>query len=83
MVDRGELNQYLALRGGTAVNLCYSQLPRLSIDLDLVLTRNGDRNNMAKDREIVRQRITEILKSGGYAVDAYLSEYALDRFEAK
>jgi len=71
------------LRGGTAVNLCYSQLPRLSIDLDLVLTRNGDRNNMAKDREIVRQRITEILKSGGYAVDAYLSEYALDRFEAK
>jgi predicted nucleotidyltransferase component of viral defense system len=82
-VNRGELNQYLALRGGTAINLCYSQLPRLSIDLDLVLTRNGDRNNMAKDREIVRQRITEILKSGGYAVDAYLNEYALDRFEAK
>ena len=38
---------------------------------------------MAKDREIVRQRITEILKSGGYAMDAYLNEYALDRFEAK
>jgi predicted nucleotidyltransferase component of viral defense system len=82
-VNRGELKQYLAVRGGTAINLCYSQLPRLSIDLDLVLTRNGDSNNMAKDRKIVRQRITEILKSGGYLVDAYLNEYALDRFEAK
>jgi predicted nucleotidyltransferase component of viral defense system len=82
-INRGELKQYLAVRGGTAINLCHSQLPRLSIDLDLVLTRNGDSRNMAKDREIVRQHIAEILKSGGYLVDAYLNEYALDRFEAK
>jgi len=82
-VNRGELKQYLALRGGTAINLCYNQLPRLSIDIDLVLTRNGDKSNMTRDRHVVRQRIMEILKSGGYKVDSHLNEYALDRFEAK
>jgi predicted nucleotidyltransferase component of viral defense system len=82
-VNRGELKEYLALRGGTAINLCYNRLPRLSIDLDLVLTRNGDKSNMIADRSVVRQRITEILERGGYKADNHLNEYALDRFEAK
>jgi predicted nucleotidyltransferase component of viral defense system len=82
-VNIGELNEYLALRGGTAINLCYTQLPRLSIDIDFVLTRDGDRNNMMRDRAVVRRRIMGILESGGYETDPHLDDYALDRFEAK
>lgn len=82
-VNTGELNEYLALRGGTAINLCYAQLPRLSIDIDFVLTRDGDRNNMMRDRAVVRRRIMDILKNAGYVADPHLDDYALDRFEAK
>ena len=83
-INRGALNGYLALRGGTAINLCFTkQLPRLSIDIDLVLSRDGDREAMLRDRKFVRKQLFGIFKSAGYATDPYLNYYALDQFDLK
>jgi predicted nucleotidyltransferase component of viral defense system len=83
-INRGALNGYLALRGGTAINLCFTKkLPRLSIDIDLVLARDGDREAMLRDRKFVRKQLFGIFKSAGYAIDSYLNYYALDQFDLR
>ena len=41
----------LALKGGTAINLLYDDLPRLSVDIDLDYTQNIDKEKMFKDRK--------------------------------
>lgn len=82
-INRGPLNEYLALRGGTAINLCYEDLPRLSIDADLVAIRDGDKERMLKDREFARKQLIAIFRSAGYEIDSHLDDYALDRFEMK
>lgn len=82
-INRGELNQYLALRGGTAINLCYQQLPRLSIDIDMVLVRDGDREKMLADRGHLQRQLPKLAEAQGYKVDAYLKEYLLDTFQLK
>jgi predicted nucleotidyltransferase component of viral defense system len=82
-INRGDLKDYLALRGGTAINLCYNQLPRLSIDIDWVLVTNGDKNEMQTDREHLRQQLPKIAEGAGYAVDTYLKDYALDTFQLR
>lgn len=82
-INRGEFNDYLALRGGTAINLCYEELPRLSIDIDLAAIRNGNKETMLKDREVARKQLIAIFKSAGYETDSHLDDYALDRFELK
>ncbi len=39
----------LALHGGTAINLFYNEMPRLSVDIDLTYLPAGDRDiDMAK-----------------------------------
>lgn len=80
-INSPELREYLALRGGTAINLCYEQLPRLSIDIDLVAIKDGNKDNMLKHRQIIRSRLSELLVAGGYQLDTHFAEYALDRFE--
>jgi len=80
-VNSSELSEYLALRGGTAINLCYEQLPRLSVDIDLVAVKDGDKANMLKYRQIIRDRLSELLKGAGYELDTHFADYALDRFE--
>jgi len=82
-INRGDLKDYLALRGGTAINLCYNQLPRLSIDIDWVLVRDGDKNNMQTDREYLRQQLPKIAEGTDYKVHPYLNDYSLDTFQLR
>lgn len=82
-VNAAELREYLALRGGTAINLCFEQLPRLSVDIDLVATRDGNKENMLRDKLTIRERLSEALVSAGYELDRHYGAYALDRFELK
>lgn len=78
-----ELSEYLALRGGTAINLCFERLPRLSVDIDLVAIRDGNKENMLRDKLTIRERLSETLGSAGYELDTHFGAYALDRFELK
>jgi len=48
-----------ALKGGTAINLFVRDMPRLSVDLDLVFADHS------MGREKARGRINEAIKSAG------------------
>jgi len=79
-INRGPLKEYLALRGGTAINLCYNQLPRLSVDIDLALIRDGNKERMQADRTYLRTQLPAIAKAQNYEVQSDLSDYSLDQF---
>lgn len=56
------LFENLALKGGTAINLTIFDLPRLSVDIDLDYTNNSSRDDMLKDRKIVKSLLINYLK---------------------
>ena len=54
------LDERLALKGGTALNLFHFGLPRLSVDIDLNYIGALDRDTMLEERPQVEQRIQAI-----------------------
>ncbi|MGQ9718703.1 MAG: nucleotidyl transferase AbiEii/AbiGii toxin family protein [Nitrososphaerales archaeon] len=70
---------YLALRGGTAVNFCYQNVPRLSIDIDLVYVKNFEKKAMGRDREKIRKSLDGIFGFLRYLVEPKIT-YALDQY---
>lgn len=69
------LKENLVLKGGTAINVIYySELHRLSVDLDFDLARNTPKEEMLKIKDKVSERISDLvsalavnLLSRGYA----------------
>jgi len=53
----------LALHGGTAINLFYRPLPRLSVDIDLTWTTIGERNQDLKAIQNTLRSLQEILRT--------------------
>lgn len=71
----------LALKGGTAINLLYSDMPRLSVDIDLDFALNLDKNDMLQIRESIKQELITQLTSEGYILSKNSRySYALDSF---
>lgn len=71
----------LALKGGTAINLLYSDLPRLSVDIDLDFALNLDKDEMLKIRESIRQELVNHFISEGYQLSKHSRySFALDSF---
>lgn len=56
----------LALKGGTAINLTVFNLPRLSVDIDLDYSKDGNRDEMLEDREIITRDIEKYMAAEGY-----------------
>ncbi len=83
--DDNFLSDKLALKGGTAINLTIFDLPRLSVDIDMDYSRNVDRNEMLKDREVMTGRLRKYMTANGYtesqkskfyhALDSFVYEY--------
>ena len=79
------LSQYLALKGGTAINLLVTQVPRLSVDIDLDFTENCDRPAMLRHRKVVTERLQSYMFANGYrlmprskspfSVDSWVFQY--------
>jgi predicted nucleotidyltransferase component of viral defense system len=70
----GEINSfdaegYLALRGGTAINFCYQDVPRLSIDLDEVYIKSFEKGAMERDRTRIRDGLDRIFGFLRYSVE--------------
>ncbi len=61
------LQESLALKGGTAINLTIFNLPRLSVDIDLDYMQNDSRKEMLAKREIVNSTIDGYMSSNGYS----------------
>jgi predicted nucleotidyltransferase component of viral defense system len=62
------LKDRVALKGGTALNVFYLKLDRLSVDIDLNYIGALDREAMLADRPQVEAALTQILTAQGYAL---------------
>lgn len=60
------LKQVLVLKGGTALNLFYLDMPRLSVDIDLNYIGTIDRVKMLIDKELIEKRIEMLCESQGF-----------------
>ena len=60
------LRERLVLKGGTAVNLFYLELARLSVDIDLNYIGQLDREEMQRERLEIVKATEQITKALGY-----------------
>lgn len=58
----------LALKGGTAINLAYFNLPRLSVDIDMDFTRSGKMVDLSPYRKAIKDTLFDLLQSQGYTI---------------
>lgn len=81
-INSQELLMYkLALKGGTAINLLFSDLPRLSVDIDLDYAVNDQKDEMLLCRELIRQALEAYFIAEGYTLSKHSRySYALDSF---
>lgn len=80
------LSQNLALKGGTAINLLVTRVPRLSVDIDLDFTNNCDRPAMLRQRKAITERLQSYMFASGYrlmpsskspfSMDSWVFQYA-------
>lgn len=70
------LGRVLALKGGTALNLCFGPPKRLSVDLDFNYTGHRDREKMLADRPQVEQAVAELARRKGYRVQQSRDAFA-------
>lgn len=67
----------LVLKGGTAINLLYMNLPRLSVDIDLDYIGSLDKENTIKDRMIIMNSLDIFMSKEGYFVSTKSRESAI------
>ena len=66
------LNERLALKGGTALNLFhFEKIPRLSVDIDLNYIGSVDQDAMKQERQIIHEAIFKIMQQNKF--DLHLS----------
>lgn len=70
------LNKSLVLKGGTALNLFYSDVQRLSVDLDLNYIGKEDRMAMLADRPKIDQVLQAVFVREGFSVKRIPDEHA-------
>jgi hypothetical protein len=62
------LRDALALKGGTAINLCSGPPTRMSVDLDFNFVGRADRDGMVQARPVIEQALIELVRRLGYQV---------------
>lgn len=62
------LKDRVALKGGTALNVFYLKLDRLSVDIDLNYVGALDRETMLAERPEVEGALAQVLEAQGYAL---------------
>lgn len=62
------LQTKFALKGGTALNLFWFPLPRLSVDIDLNYIASADRETMLTDRPVLEKELKKLIESRSIAV---------------
>lgn len=66
----------LALKGGTALNLCFGAPRRLSVDLDFNYVAQAEREKMLEDRDRVETTVSEIAQRHGYRIQSSADAFA-------
>ena len=70
----------LVLKGGTALNLFYLNLARLSVDIDLNYIGHVDREATLKDRPEICKAVEQIATGLGYQLQNGVDDYALQEW---
>jgi predicted nucleotidyltransferase component of viral defense system len=70
------LKTRIALKGGTALNLFYFDVPRLSVDIDLNYIGAADRETMLVERPKLEQAVQAVCSREGLTVRRMPSEHA-------
>lgn len=68
IADNPKLNQYLVLKGGTAINLTVFTLPRLSVDIDLDFHSDCSREQMLEIRSAINAELHAYMASQSYVL---------------
>jgi predicted nucleotidyltransferase component of viral defense system len=66
----------LALKGGTALNLFYFDVPRLSVDIDVNYIGGTSRDDMLADKPKIEEAVVAVCKRDGFTVRRIPSEHA-------
>jgi predicted nucleotidyltransferase component of viral defense system len=66
----------LVMKGGTAINFIYFNMPRLSVDVDFNFVSKEPREDMRKSRENIDKILTKIFTMNGYETEK-IQPYAL------
>lgn len=64
-----------ALKGGTAINLMFENLPRLSVDIDLDFAINVPKEEVENKKEIFSKRLIGYMAQEGYSLNANTREH--------
>lgn len=67
--ENEELKGKYVLKGGTAINLCLFDFPRLSVDIDMNFNSNSSKEEMLEMRELHRKLISAFIALDGYTID--------------
>lgn len=70
------LGEALALKGGTALNLCFGFPGRLSVDLDYNYIAHVEREKMLADRPRIETAVIELARRQGYSVQQSADAFA-------
>lgn len=76
LFDNTYLKTRLALKGGTALNLFYFNLPRLSVDIDLNYIGAVDRETMVEERKELEIIVIGLCQRSGFTVKLIATEHA-------
>lgn len=69
----------LALKGGTAINLCIVDCPRLSVDIDLDYAENLPKEKMSAVRAELKANLIDYIQDNGYTLsEKPRGHFALD-----
>ncbi|MFZ2055087.1 MAG: nucleotidyl transferase AbiEii/AbiGii toxin family protein [Candidatus Aminicenantales bacterium] len=74
------LGKVLALKGGTALNLCFGPPKRLSVDLDFNYVGHAEREKMLKERPLVEAALIELAQKRGFRVQKSAEAFAGRKF---
>lgn len=67
--ENEEFKGKYVLKGGTAINLCLFDFPRLSVDIDMNFNSISSKEEMLKMRELHRKLISAFVALDGYTID--------------
>lgn len=75
-----EIGSDFALKGGTALNFIYLNIPRLSVDLDLNFIGATGKKEMLARRKVIPGKIAGLADSLGYSMVKKPSSYIIERY---
>lgn len=76
ITKHGLLGESLALKGGTALQLCFGPPSRLSVDLDFNYIGSASREKMLADRPAIEEALLGLASRRGYAISRSRPEHA-------